>query len=282
MGFLKRVKEEVEAPPKPPKLPLPDDCVWTAWAEKAGELLGDRNLVTAVDCWVRAVACFDGKPKLFEKLHDEIFSGVSEYLVREAIEGRVISSHKFAEIDMEYLKKESVMRVSLLSEDVFYYAKEHLSDALSAEEAAMVFISGAYSYLGLFRFATDLGDVSDKCREVCRFGDYAVGHCGSFPSRGYRGKVKPATAIGFIGSVCDFYRCMADRIDGKLAVMNETQIQWVTEKRLGTREDLNGVLGDALQYCIQSTGSKPIRSEKVKNTLLELIDRYIEEFVRTV
>ena len=124
MGLLKVAKDDVPksvAPPVPDERPpLPDDAVWTAWAERAVIDLTENRMYDAFDKWKQAIARFDGDAQLYAKFHQEIVDKVIASMKEHIAVSKIIPTHLLAELDEEERLKYSEFRGTSFADDIFY------------------------------------------------------------------------------------------------------------------------------------------------------------------
>ena len=281
MAFLKVAKDDVPKSVAPPvadeRPPLPDDAVWTAWAERAAIDMSENRTYDAFDKWRKAIARFDGDAQLYAKLHQEIIDNVVKSMKEHVAVSKIIPTHLLAELDQEEKLSQSQFRDSAFSDDMFYYVKEHIDEAAGPEEVTLLFLCGSYAIAGYLRFSADIKETADKCEEVARFGDYCADKCIKHKLGPYKGHVRPKYGAVFVNAVNGYFIVLCNRLREKAKEMSQEEISALTEYRLANPGDrLDAVVG-GLKATINSVGGK-IAKKKTLRVLNMKIDEYLEQF----
>lgn len=283
MGLLKVAKDDVPksvAPPVPDERPpLPDDAVWTAWAERAAIDLTENRMYDAFDKWKQAIARFDGDAQLYAKFHQEIVDKVIASMKEHIAVSKIIPTHLLAELDEEERLKHSEFRASSFADDVFYYIKEHLDEAEGPEEVTLLYLCASYSIAGYLRFSADIVESADRCEEVAKFGQYAQEKCINHKLGPYKGHVRPKYGAVFVRSVNDFFIILCNKLRDIAKGMSHEEISVLTEYRLAHPGDrLESIVG-GLKATINSVGGKISRKRTIK-VLYAKVDEFAELFLK--
>ena len=281
MGFLKVAKEEVPksvAPPKPDERPpLPDDAVWSAWAERAAIDLSENRSYEAIDKWKKAIARFDGDAQLFAKLHQDIIDAQIASMKEHIAVSKIIPTHLLAELDLEERLTHNELRGPVFADEMFYHIKENIDAAEGPEEVTLLYLCAAYSIAGTFRFSADIVETANRSEEVARFGQYAAQKCINHKLGPYKGNVRPKYGALFITSVNDFFIILCNMLREASKDMSQEEIDALTEYRLANPGDRLETIVGGLKATINSVGGK-ISRKKTRKVLFTKITEFIEQF----
>ena len=281
MAFLKVAKDDVPksvAAPKPDERPpLPDDAVWTAWAERAAIDLSENRMYDAIDKWKHAIDRFEGEPALFTKLHQDILDKVIVSMNEHIGVSKIIPTHLLAELDLEERLKHNELRGPVLADELFYHVKEHIDEASGPEATTLYYLCAAYSIAGTLRFSADIKEAAERCSEVARFGEYSAQKCINHKLGPYKGSVRPKYGALFITSVNDFFIILCNKLRDAAKEMTQEEISALTEYRLANPGDrLDSVVG-GLKATINSVGGKISRKRTIK-VLNAKLDDFVAQF----
>lgn len=283
MGFLKVAKDDVPKSVAPPvadeRPPLPEDAVWTAWAERAAIDMDENRLYDAIDKWKQAIIRFDGDAQLYAKLHQDIVDKTISCMKGHIAVSKIVPTHLLAELDEAERLHRSDIRGSMFADDIFYYVKEHLDEAEGPEEVTLLYLCAAYSIAGYLRFSADIIESANRCEEVAKFGQYAMEKCINHKLGPYKGRVRPKYGAVFIRSVNDFFIILCNKLRDVAKSMSQEEIAALTEYRLSNPGDRLDTLVGGLKATINSVGGKISRKRTIK-VLYAKVDEFAEIFVR--
>lgn len=277
MGLFRKKKTEVPEGPK--EEPLPDDAGWRRWAERGFQHLADNDMYGAVSYWTQTIDRFSDEPRFYTKFHNDVVDKIAESMMQHVAIGKIIPTHIIAELDVEAYLKQHDIRGSLFCDDVFYYVKEHVTEAAGPTETVMMFLCGAYAMAGYLRFSPDLRESAERCEEVVRLGNYCSEHCMSFKRGTYKSHLKPKVVNEFIESTRDFYGDVGRKLTEAADAMTEEELLSLIEYRREHFTDRLAPFSSALQASIESVRMSYRSRQKTVKNIDELIDDFVKMFI---
>ncbi|MCQ2069908.1 MAG: hypothetical protein MJZ68_02120 [archaeon] len=276
MGLLTRImRKDGEIVPSKTDSPVPDDGGWRLWAAKGYDLLSQDDAIGAVENWCQAIDRFDGNAKQFGKFCDDVEEKVLVHIAELSGDGRFEPTHLMADLDLEVRVKLPEMEHTPFVDRIFYGMKEHIDEALGPEMTVSMYTAAAYSVLGGMRYAPDLGDVVERCREASRLASSAATQAGSYP-RSSKGRLKPSEGKKYLEGFVWYFDTLADRL--KAAIDSHGGIGGACCCKAEYPYDMIDPLSASLEQSCCLAGAGMFSRGKYEKACIAEFDRYISMY----
>lgn len=280
MKLFGRKKEELPEPPA--EFRIDENANWHVFSDRAFEKAREENIPAATVYWCDAIDRYDeDSSKYLLKLRRDIFDLVSSQMLDYAHKGKIVPTQMIAEVDAEAMIKHGDSWTTPLSEDLFYFAKENVSECEGPESASMLFIAGAYSIVGYLRFSSDPVESAEKCREVSRLGTLTADQCASYGRMTYKGGLKPKQGRGFCLTVVAFFDTVADALEKAVSELSGDELEKIKNHRELDRFDRLEHLAAALQIVLGSSVDGHLPKRKKGDAIERELSLYIGDFFRS-